>query len=191
MRTLPPLAVAAVLLASGALAAPPAPPALPAPVDLVSARAFTLKEALPIPGRPDLERSGRGLLLVLAAQPALVWPRQSAQPVLYAGETLAARVNHGWPAGRLVVVVLGTSEMSGLPIWFGRTGLPEQVDPATIAAEREFADANGITAFPPRVIERALAAGGEPLSLDDASELQPYLAALLDEHDPNRPGARR
>jgi hypothetical protein len=185
------VAAAAVLCATAALAAPPQLPVTPASVELISARPFTLGEPLPIPGRPDLERSHEGLLLVVAAEPSLVWPRQTAQPVLYAGETLALRANHGWPAGRLVVGVIGTKTLDGLRLWFGSPGLPERADASLIAEERELADAAGLVAFSELAIERALASGGEALELDDAAELQPLITELLNEHDPNRPGARR
>lgn len=189
---LPSLLVATALLcAPSASAAPPPLLPLPAAVELVSARAFSLAEAIPIPGRPDLPRTQEGLLLVVAAEPALVWPRQTAQPVLYAGDTLAARANHGWPEGELVVAVLGTRDLSELPIWFGSAGLPERANAEAIAAERALADAAGIAAFTAAEIESALAAGGEALELGDASELWPLVTELLDRHDPNRPGAQR
>lgn len=191
MRFRPFIAATALLCASGALAAPPPIPALPAPVELVSARPFSLGEAIPIPGRPDLPRTQEGLLLVLGAEPALVWPRQAAQPVLYAGETLAARANHGWPEGKLVVAVLGTRELSELRIWFGTAQLPERADAESIASERALADAAGLSPFTAAEIESALAAGGGALELDDASGLWPLVTELLDLHDPNRPGAQR
>ena len=185
------LAATVVLCATATLAAPPLPPPLPATVELVSAVIFTLEEAGPIPGRPDLEPVHEGLLLVVRADPALVWPRQVAQPILYAGDSLAARANHGWPEGELVIAVFGTRDLEDLPIWFGSAGLPERVDAESIAAEVELATAAGIGPFTPLAIERALHAGGPPLDLSDVAGLDPFVEALLEKHEASRPGARR
>jgi len=68
------LAATAMLCATATLAAPPLPPPLPATVELISAVSFTLEEASAIPGRPDLEGTHEGLLLVIRANPALVPP---------------------------------------------------------------------------------------------------------------------
>jgi len=90
-----------------------------------------------------------------------------------------------------VIAVFGTRDLANLPIWFGSAGLPERVDAEVIAAEVELAAAAGIGPFTPLAIERALAAGGAGLDLADAGGLDPLVAALLEKHDRNRPGARR
>lgn len=124
----------------------PVVPATPLAVkSVLSARAFTLDQGYEFDWRAERPVVTTGMLLVLEVDPAAVFPRQTAQPVLYVGNQTAERLNIGYPSGKIVVVVPATVDLATAPIWFGTPGLPEQVTENTIKLEREKADKAGIT----------------------------------------------
>lgn len=120
-------------------------PATPAAVqDILYARPFSLA----VPYRNDWSRERElvtaGTLVVLAVDPALVVPRDVAEPVLYAGDRPVQRLNHGDRSGRVVAIVPGVANVTGLPFWFGRADLPERITVELGRAERARAEAAGI-----------------------------------------------
>lgn len=120
-------------------------PATPAPVQaILYARPFSLS----VPYRNDWSRERElvtsGTLVVLAVDPALVVPRNSAEPVLFAGDRPVQRLNHGDRSGRVVGIVPHVTNVSGLPFWFGRPDLPERITVDVARAERARAQAAGI-----------------------------------------------
>ncbi len=129
------------VLAATSLAEPPPLPPTPAPVlDVVYARPFALEQGYEFTWRKEKPLVTEGYLLVLKVNPALVYPRQSAEPVLYVGDTTAERVNVGYPSGHLVVIVpgkLADFDLKKTLIWFGTPDLPERCTAKTIAEERE------------------------------------------------------
>src|SRR5262249_10013944 len=81
-------------------------PSTPAPVkDILYLRPFTLKT----PYRNDWSKErgmvSTGVLVVLEVDPALVIPRNDLEPVLYAGNVVVQRLNHGDQSGRVIGII--------------------------------------------------------------------------------------
>ncbi|MEQ9095160.1 MAG: hypothetical protein RIE32_02735 [Phycisphaerales bacterium] len=146
--------LAASVLAAAVVAAPPQTPATPAAVqDIVFAQPFTLEQGEASTWRAERPVVDSGYIIVLKVNPDLVYPRQSAEPVLYVGDTTAERLNVGYRSGYVVAVVGAeitgekAMDLSKVKIWFGTPELPERVDANRIAQESALADAAGIKPF--------------------------------------------
>jgi hypothetical protein len=126
--------------------------------------------------------------VVLQADPALLISRQVAEPMLHAGNGLAARASTAGPNGVVVAVVLAPFAFDKDPIWFGTPRLPEEVRPPDVRRERAAAEAAGIAPFDPAAVTAALLAGGPPIEGLDERDLAPALAELrkryVDENTP-------
>ena len=168
------------MLAVRAVAAPPLP-ATPAGVDAVLyARPFRVATAFSHAWRKERPTATEGLLLVLQVDPALVYPRQSAEPVLYVGDQTAMRLNVGWPSGRVVAIVPGLRSLApGTPIWFGSPRLPESVTADVIASERALADAKGVGATAGAAIAPALQRGGATIAASDLNGVMRAAASVV------------
>jgi hypothetical protein len=64
-------------------------------------------------------------------------------------------------------------------MWWGATGLPEQIDAADVALAREQALNAGLAPRPADEIARARRAGGDPLVAHDEGELRRVAAELM------------
>ena len=188
---IPHLLLAALLLPAAALGIQstgparerPATPATPAPVNgIVSIQPFELEtEALHF-WRAEKPAVRTGYLLVLRVDPALVYPRQVAEPVLYVGHQTAERVNVGFESGHVVAILPAAIDpqhpdyvdLSTEIFWFGTPELPEQVDARRIAQEHRLARTAGVRPFPAKQLAAARERGG-------ALNRQPGKRALL--HD--------
>jgi hypothetical protein len=170
---------AAAIFATAALTtavAGPALPETPAPVDaILYARPFELAEGFKFTWRQEQPLVTAGVLIVLKVDPALVYPRQTAEPVLYVGDTPAMRLNVGYPSGRLVALVpdVRSPDLDGAMIWFGSPRLPEQVDAATVAQEQALARQAG------RGPAAAAAEGGPVLKTANLNALLGEAARLV------------
>ncbi|HNQ24408.1 MAG TPA: hypothetical protein PKK06_15080 [Phycisphaerae bacterium] len=175
--------------AAGLLAEPPALPTTPAAVQQVLyARPFTLEQGYEFAWRKEKPTVTEGYILVLKVDPALVYPRQTAEPVLYIGDTTAQRVNVGYPSGSVVVIVpckVADFDLQKTLIWFGTPELPERCTAGTIAEERAKAEKAGIQPPSAATVDAARAEGGEPLSVKDAYELQRQVAPLIKQYAPD------
>jgi hypothetical protein len=124
-------------------------PATPAPVkNILFAQPFTLETPYINTFSKEREKVSNGVLVVLEVDPALVVPRNSLEPVLYAGNVTVQRLNHGERSGRVIGIVPGTINLSTAPIWFGTPELPERVTKSTVQYERGLAEKAGVRAFP-------------------------------------------
>ena len=174
------------LLALGPAAASagvPPVPATPAGVeDVVYAAPFVLEDGYVSDWRLERPVVTRGHLVVLRVAPDLVYPRQTAEPVLYAGEETVERLNVGYPSGYVVAIVPGTADLGRVPIWFGTPRLPESVDAETLRAERSRAEGAGITPAPPDRIRSVLR---KTLELADKSALLREAGALVQLYAPD------
>lgn len=176
------VAAAAVALAGPAVATPPLPET-PAPVrGLLYARPFTLDTPFRYEWSAEHPEVRSGLMLVLEADPALLRPRETQEPVLFVGSLPAQRVTRAFESGRVVVLVPGPVDLAADPIWFGTPGLPEQVDAATARAERGLAARAAIGPPGRRAADTALAKGGEPARFASKTELLQALEALAREY---------
>ncbi len=147
------------LLSIGLLSFAPLAPAAEAPprvaavvtpaavADVVYIQPFTLREGYVFDWRQERPRVTSGTLAVFKVAPGLVYPRDAAEPVLYAGSQTAQRLNHGHESGYVVALIPGDVDLSRDPVWFGTADLPEWVDADTIRAERAKAQEAGIAPF--------------------------------------------
>jgi hypothetical protein len=184
MRTPSRFAVAVLAgLPAAVLAGVPPVPSTPAAVeDVVYAAPFVLQEGYVSDWRVERPVVAAGHLVVLKVAPDLVYPRQTAEPVLYAGDQTVERLNVGYPSGYVVGIVPGTADLGRVPLWFGTPRLPESVDAAIVRAERTRAEAAGIRPVPPERIRSVLR---KPLELADKSDLLREAGALVQLYAPD------
>jgi hypothetical protein len=182
------LAAAGLFSGAFAPAQTPALPPTPAAAQLVRATPFRLAAGYASDWRKERPLVTEGWLVVLRVDPALVFPRQTAEPVLYAGRHTAERLNVGYRSGHVVAIVPAPFDPAKDPVWFGAPALPEQVDAATIAAERAKADAAGIAPAPAAAAPGA-AAGRPVRALAAKGALLADAAALVREFAPDEPEA--
>jgi hypothetical protein len=150
--------------------------------DIVYAAPFVLEQGYVSDWRLERPLVTRGHLVVLRVAPDLVYPRQTAEPILYAGEQTVERLNVGYPSGYVVAIVPGTADLARVPIWFGTPGLPESVDAGTVRAERSRAEAAGIAPVAPDRIRSVLR---KPLAVADKSALLREAGALVQLYAPD------
>ncbi|HHO50397.1 MAG TPA: hypothetical protein ENK18_05865 [Deltaproteobacteria bacterium] len=145
------------------------------PVDLVddgtSVRGLVWARAVQL-DTPQILRSGadpvsRGVLVELRVDPGLLEPSQGLEPVLYAGSQPAMRFNWDWRGGCLVAFLPITEDLANTELFFGSLELPERIDAARGARERDAARRLGITPRPGPEVYAALSAGGGPLIAAD------------------------
>lgn len=172
------ISLVAVSAAHGQNAAPPeavsedeapAPEAPSAVLDLVEVHPFRVRTEYRhdwSAGRPLVSS---GLLVVLKVDPAYVLPRNTAEPVLYAGDLTVQRLNHGHRSGYVVGLIPGEPDLAKSLLFFGRPGQPGRVTPEGIAAEKALAESLGFKPFSREQIERV---SGDAVEAED-------LAALL------------
>lgn len=152
-------------------------PATPAPVkDLLYARRFTLVTPYTNTGSKERASVSTGVLVVLEVDQAYVFPRETLEPVLYAGNTPVKRLNHGHLSGRVIGIVPGNIDLSTAPIWFGTPELPERVTRGIVEAERARAERAGIRAFPRAKLS---AVERPPVAAQDLATLLRNVAAEL------------
>jgi hypothetical protein len=190
--------VLVLLLAAGVAALvsslPDDPPALPAAtpvggIEVLYAQPFTTNVPWTHVWRAEQPQVQAGYVLVLAVDPELVHPRQSAEPILYVGDQTAERVNLGNESGHVVAIVPAPVNGSGgvaldlahTPIFFGAPGLPEQVTSAKAKAELDAAVQRGIAA----PTAQALAAVSQPaVQFSDEWELHAFCSDLIQTWSP-------
>ncbi len=177
-RTLCGFAIALALSLEVAAATPVLPETPFAPIDLLYARPFTLTEPMEYRWSADRPMVTSGWILVLEVDPAVAYPRQTALPVLYAGDQVARYAMKGYPSGRIVALVPSRIDLHEAPVWFGTPMLPEQVDRSVITAEQALAAQAGIGPLPAAMVDAALSAGGGELVLQSSLDLEPLAREL-------------
>lgn len=170
--------VVTAIVASVSLAGPPLPPTPSGIDDLLYARPFRLERGFRFQWSAEHPTVSEGLILVLDVPSELVYPRETAEPVLYVGGQPAQRVNRAYPSGRLIALVPGHVDLATTPIWFGAPELPERVDTRMAGEESARAAAAGIVAPRPAVVDAARLRGGSVLAVPDHDALQTALFDL-------------
>lgn len=123
-------------------------PATPAAVKgVLAVRRFTLATPYEYTWSSAPRMVASGSLVVLEVNPAYVVPRNTLEPVLFAGNVAIHRLNQGDKSGRVIGIVPGDIDLSTVSIWFGTPQLPERLTPALIESERALAQKAGIRAF--------------------------------------------
>jgi hypothetical protein len=208
LSTISLLCAAAALVGVGSLAlrATEERPATPAerqaaPVRaLVSAQPFVLARPAVHVWRAEQPSYDAGYLVVLDVDPEFVVPRQSEEPVLYAGPETVERVNHGATNGRVVGIVPAVRGADGRPsldlasttFFFGPEALPERIRATDAQHELQRAVRAGTKPFPADEVAAALSRGaqflnvaqGEVLHLASRDDLDEYAALFVLEHAP-------
>lgn len=180
--------ITVIAMNQGGLEAPaeiPADPAVELPVELVHAQAFTLAEPATHWWRVEQPTYTDGLLVVLEADPVFLLPRQTAEPVLFAGTQTVDRLNTGHPSGQLVAVIPGMTleELADAPIFFGQPELPERVDAAHAQAELDAAVAGGLVGPGADRVELVTPREATVEALD-YSDLMYQASFLIEKHSP-------
>jgi hypothetical protein len=161
----------------------PRVPATPAGVqDVVYAAPFVLKEGYRSDWRRERPLVRQGHLVVLRVSPDFVFPRQTAEPVLYAGDETVERINVGYTSGYVVGIVPGNTALGLIPIWFGAPRLPESVDASMVRIEQSRARAAGIQPVSPDRIRLALR---KSLELGNKSDLLREAGMLVQLYAPD------
>ena len=151
-------------------------------IDLVFARAFTLTKGYTYNWSKDRPIIRSGTLVVLKVDPDLVFPRNSAEPVLYAGNYTVQRLNLGHESGHVIGIIPAEVDLTQTPIWFGSPELPERVSAQTIQSERTLADAAKIQPFAEKKVQNVTQ---EHLQASDLSSLlRDHVADLVLEYSP-------
>lgn len=177
-----------VLSFSTLAAAADAPPDInklvtPAAVeDVVYIAPFALEQGYGYDWRQERPFIKSGTLVVFQVNPDYVYPRNAAEPVLYAGTQTAQRLNQGNESGFVIAIIPGEIELSREPVWFGAPELPERVNAETIAAERATAEKAGIRPFE---ADKVQAVTQERIGASDlAALLREPVAELLLKYSP-------
>lgn len=176
------LAAACAILAAAAMPAVPETPARAG--TLLLARSFTLEEGFPFRWSAEQAIVREGTILVLEVDPALIFPRNAAEPVLYVGSHVAQRISKGDASGRLVVFVPARVDLEQDSIWFGSPELPERVDSRLARNEASRAAAAGIVPFSAAAVRSAYQRGGEEATFENRLELLTALHELVLEYLP-------
>jgi len=172
---------------SNTTAQAPAEPASQKPVnDILYAQPFTLVKGYKNDWSKERELVFSGVLVVLEVNPALVEPRDAAEPILYAGNTPVQRLNHGEQSGRMIGIVPGVADLAGSPIWFGAPGLPERVTAEAALAERARAEKSGIRPFAAEKLRSVMRPAATAADL--AALLRDQVAPLVLEYSPQEKG---
>ena len=155
-------------------------------VDLLYAQPFVLEQSYVHRWRTEAPEVTEGWLVVLDVEAHRVEPRNSLEPVLYAGDQTVERINHGHASGRVVAVLPGPVDLDleAIPFWFGAPELPERVTAASLAAERARAEAAGVEPFPTASVRAARDLGGPPVTLVDRMAVHQRAAHLILEWSP-------
>jgi hypothetical protein len=179
------VSVSLLTTAAAVLAAPPIPTTPAAVEQVVYARPFTLNDSFRFDWCSEAVQVSQGTILVLKVNPNLVIPRQIAEPVLYAGNRTAMRLNQGDKSGFVVAVVPGEVDLTKDPVWFGTPELPERVNAARIRAERQQAEKAGIKPLSTEQAKAALANGGGWINVQDMSALlRDTVSKLIEQYSP-------
>lgn len=127
----------------------PIPPTPASVRDILYVRPFTLGTPYRYTWTKEPRMVSKGVLVVLEVEPAYVVPRDSLEPVLYAGNVAVHRLNHGHRSGRVIGIIPDSIDLAAAPIWFGSPALPGRSTRTSIEAERAAAEKAGVRAFPP------------------------------------------
>jgi len=164
-----------------AFAAPPPLPSIPAPIRaLLYARPFALNESFRYDWRQEKPMVSEGYLVVIEVDPDLVYPRQTAEPVLFVGDQTAMRLNVGYISGRVIALVPGPVALRR--IWFGTPQLPEAVTAEIIKKEQALANREGIQSLSVEEVDTALKQGGGQLRVANFKDLLAEAARLINQY---------
>ena len=151
--------------------------------NILFAQPFTLETPYTSTWSKEKTPVSSGVLIVVEVDPAYVVTLDATlTPVLYAGNSVVERLNHGYPSGRVIGIVPGSIDLNSAPIWFGSPELPERVTRSMIQAERARAQSAGVRALPSARISSVQRSS--VAARDLASLLRDVAAQLVYEYSP-------
>lgn len=122
-------------------------------IDVVYVQPFSLGTGYTHFWREERPFVKAGTLAVFKVNPALVYPRNDAEPVLYVGNQTAERLNSGSDSGYVVAIIPGEVDLGKSRAWFGSPELPERVNEKVIRIEAELADKEKIEPLNPDTVK--------------------------------------
>jgi hypothetical protein len=150
----------------------------PGIIKLDHAQYFTLNSAAEYAWKADEPKFTEGTVFVIQVDPTQAQVRQVGGPVLYVGTVPATRANPGQIDGHIVGFVPGHIKLENIPIYWGPSALPEQVNDkdglATLTT-------SGSTPFSLLEVADSVA---QPVHLDSNDHLYSHMADLIDQHAP-------
>ncbi|MCP3982041.1 MAG: hypothetical protein GY716_22275 [bacterium] len=160
----------------------PRVPELPAAIErLVWARPFVVEDGYR-PGADGRSLFSHGTFAVVRVDSALLLPVQSNQAKLFSSAGPAHRMNLGYPGTHLVLLIPGAVDPASTRLWLDAV---ERLDAAGVLASRRRAQRRGLGGVAEAEVRSALAAGGEPLVVEDTAELLKRVASLVERYSPH------
>ena len=151
-------------------------------IDVVYVQPFSLNKGYTHFWREEKPVVRYGTLAVFKVNPALVYPRNALEPVLYVGNQTAERLNFGNESGFVVAIIPGEVDLNKSRAWFGTPELPERVNEKTIKMEMELADRENIQ---PLIPDAVLKATHQKVDAPDlATLLRDHAAELVLKYSP-------
>lgn len=151
-------------------------------IDVLAVHPFTVEQGYRHDWRQERPSVNSGALVVFKVDPDLVYPRNAAEPVLYAGNQTVQRLNHGHDSGHVIGIIPGEVDLAREPAWFGSPALPERVDSETIEMERARAEKAGIRPFDEERVRNVTRKAVDARDL--AALLRDYGAELVVKYSP-------
>jgi hypothetical protein len=132
-------------------------------VQVVCIQPFQLEQPCKFEWRLERPSVSSGTLVVIKVDTSLVRPKNSLEPVLYAGNHTVQRLNQGHESGYVIGIIPGQVDFTKEPVWFGDPALPERISATIIENELARAKLAGIAlmkAADVQSLTRAKAAAG-------------------------------
>lgn len=181
--------ILATVLATPAVAAPPAPPTVEAPggVEVLEAIPFRCTAGWTHHWSAERPEVAAGTILVARVDPEAIRPRATVGVVLMVGEEIAEIVNPGQAEGIVVAIVPAPAgwdpalpaTLAGREVFLSTPGLPDRIDAPERRTRRDAARADGVPTQPAarRTTARTLA---------DREALERELAAIVRQRCPDQ-----
>jgi len=166
---------------------PTAPPSATPPIALFHVEPFTLQTGYRHEWRKERPEVREGLIAVIQVEPALLYPRQSCQPILHVGDETPERINVGYPSGIAVLIIPGILDLTSCPLWFSTDSLPEQLTAEAIAQRRIAQPVEALRWFSPASI-RAAGDPDQPVRVFiNQDALYRYIGEIVERYVPDEP----
>lgn len=166
---------------------PTVSPSPPPPAALLRVEPFLLQTAYQHEWRKERPWVTEGLIAVVQVDPALLYPRQSLQPILHVGDETPERINVGYPSGIAVLIIPGITDLSSSPVWFSDDALPEQLTVQAISARRMTLPPESLIWFHPASVRAASDSDRSVRVFVNRDHLYRYLGGVVERYAPDEP----
>lgn len=134
---------------------------------LIYAQPFKVEDAFTHYWEKERKQYKSGTLIVIEADKDFIFPRNTLEPVLYAGTQTVQRLNQGHLSGRVIGIIPGEQDLSALSIWYGAPALPERLTDDVIEEQFSAAQKAGLKSIPNATIDMALVEPVQEKNLTD------------------------